>query len=303
MNSLEKRIHGYVSKAHHPQLYNVLVWEKGEIVAECYFNGSESCDRHNIKSVMKSILSVAIGIAQDEGLLDIDDSIGKYIPEFHEKKDPRHANIKIKHLLTMSSGIFWQGGVHYHCPMMDTMRRSGEWIKFIADIPVKERPGSRHNYKEWDVILLSKILSVVSGDCYDYIDNRIYKPLGITSDRWIKSPDGVYYSPAYEKEKEKVSDLTARDMLKIGLLFLRNGMWNGKRILSSEYIREATAPSPTDAGYGFLWWRGKDWYGCRGFGGQTVTVFPDKEKIVVTQAKATNRPLTYDDVIFSEWND
>ncbi len=302
MNSLEKRINEYVSKAHHPQLYNVLVWEKGEIVAECYFNKSEACDRHNIKSVMKSILSVATGIAQDEGLLDIDDSIGKYIPEFHEKRDPRHANIKIKHLLTMSSGIFWQGGVHYHCPMMDAMRRSGEWIEFIADVTVKERPGSRHNYKEWDVILLSKILSVVSGDCYDYIDNRIYKPLGITSDRWIKSPDGVYYSPAFEKEKEKVSDLTARDMMKIGLLFLQNGMWNGERIISSEYIREATEPSPAEAGYGFLWWRGEDWYGCRGFGGQTVTVFPDKEKIVVTQAKATSRPLTYDDVIFGEWN-
>lgn len=301
MNQLERSINKFVKASHHPQINSVLIWEKGEITAECYFNEYTADDRHNIKSVMKSILSIAIGIAQDEGLLSIDDSIGRYIPEFDEKRDPRHKNIKIRYLLTMSSGIFWQGGVHYHCPMMEAMRRSEEWISYIADIAVKERPGSKHNYKEWDVILLSKILSVVSGDAYDFIDSRIYKPLEITSDRWIKSPDGVYYSPALDMEKEIVSALTARDMLKIGLLFLKNGMWNEKRIVSKQYIDEAIEASPQDSGYGFLWWRGVNWYGCRGFGGQTVTVFPERERIVVTQATATSRPLTYDDVIFGEF--
>ena len=59
-------------------------------------------------------------------------------------------------------------------------------------------------------------------------------------------------------------------------------------------------PSPTNPGYGYLWWLGEGWYGARGFGGQTITVFPEKEKIVVTQASVTDRPLSYDDIYFAE---
>ena len=291
-------IHEYMRHAHHPQINSILVWEKGEIAAECYFNHCGAESRHRIKSVVKSILSIAVGIAQDEGLLNIDDPIGKYIPEFDERRDLLHRKIKIRHLLTMSSGIFWQGGVHYHCPQMDAMIRSKMWVDYIADCKVVDLPGSRHNYKEWDVILIAAILSNVTGDCYDFIEDRNYKPLEIKSDRWFKSPDGVYYSVAFDDEKEKWSDLTARDMLKLGLLFYQQGMWKGKRIISKEYIQQAISPSPQDSGYGFLWWLGEGWYGCRGFGGQSVTVMPDKEKIVVTQASVTNRPLEYNDVIF-----
>jgi len=298
MSEFERKIREYVKSAHHPQVNSVLFWENGETIAECYFNRFNEKTRHNIKSVVKSILAIAVGSAQDEGLLHVDDSIARYIPAFDERRDVRHRSIKIRHLLTMSSGIFWQGGVHYHCPMMDAMRRSGSWIDYIADVHVKSTPGSIHNYKEWDVILLAAVLSGVTGDCYDYIDSKIYKPLGITSDRWIQSPDGVYYSPALEPQKERVSALTARDMLKIGMLFLQDGMWEGKRIVSKEYIEEAIAPSPQDCNYGFLWWRGDNWYGCRGYGGQSITVFPEKKRIVVTQASATSRPLSYEDIIF-----
>lgn len=298
MTELEHIIMEYMKGAHHPQVNSILVWEKDEMLAECYFNGFNRESRHNIKSVVKSILSIAIGIARDESLLDLDDPIMKYIPEFTERRDVLHRRITIRHLLTMSSGIFWQGGVHYHCPQMEGMRRSKEWRDYIADCKVNAIPGKVHNYKEWDVILLADILSRVTGDCYDFIDNRIYQPLGIKSDRWYKSSDGVYYSVAIDDEKEKWSDLCARDMLKLGILFYREGIWNDKRIISKDYIDQATAPSPQDAGYGFLWWRGEGWYGCRGYGGQTVTVFPTEGRIVVTQATATNRPLSYNDIVF-----
>lgn len=298
MTELEMKIDDYMKHAHHPQVNSILVWEQKDILAELYYNRCNADSRHPIKSVVKSILSAAIGIAEMDGLLCLGDPIGKYIPEFRDQRDVFHRRITIQHLLTMSSGIFWQGGVHYHCPQMDGMRRSKNWIDYIADCKVVDIPGKRHNYKEWDVILLAQILSCVAGDCYDYINDRLYTPLGIRSERWYQSPDGVYYSVALNEEKEAWSNLTARDMLKLGILFLHNGIWEGKQILSEEYIQKATAPSPQDTGYGFLWWVGDGWYGCRGFGGQTVTVFPERGRIIVTQASVTNRPLSYNDVIY-----
>ena len=300
MNEREFQINELVKSSHHPQLNSVLVWQDGQLQAECYFNGFTAESRHNIKSVVKSILSIGIGIAQDEGLLNVDDKISKYLPEFNEGRDLRHRMITIKHLLTMSSGIFWQGGVHYHCPMMDAMRRSRNWVDYIADCKVTETPGALHNYKEFDVILLSAILSKVTGDAFDYINEKLFNPLEIYNERWIKSPDGVYYSPALDKEEEAVSALTAREILKIGQLFLQKGIWKGKQIISKEYIDSAISPSPQNSNYGYLWWLGEGWYGCRGYGGQAVTVFPEQNKIVVTQATATSRPLAYDDIWFGD---
>ena len=300
MNEREFQINELVKSSHHPQLNSVLVWQDGQLQAECYFNGFTAESRHNIKSVVKSILSIGIGIAQDEGLLNVDDKISKYLMEFNEGRDLRHRMITIKHLLTMSSGIFWQGGVHYHCPMMDAMRRSKNWIDYIADCQVKTTPGTVYNYKEFDVILLSAILSKVTGDAFDYINEKLFNPLEIYNERWIKSPDGIYYSPALDKEEEAVSALTAREMLKIGQLFLQKGIWKGKQIISKEYIEAAVSPSPQNPGYGYLWWLGQDWYGCWGYGGQAVTVFPVQNKIVVTQATATSRPLTYEDIWFGD---
>lgn len=318
MTELDKKIDRYMHEAHHPQLNSILVWEKGELLAERYYNGFGKESRHPIKSVVKSILSIAIGIASDEGRLTIDDPIAKYIPEFAERRDLFHRRITIRHLLTMSSGIFWQGGVHYHCPLMDAMERSKHWVDFIADCKVASIPGTVHNYKEWDVILLAVILSKVAGDCYDFIDQRIYQPLHITSERWYKSPDGAYYSVARCDENEKFSNLSGTDLLKLGILFHQDGVFEEKQIVSKEYVREAISPSPQDPCYGFLWWIGSDyysfperigetgkllrktgeWYACRGYGGQTVTVMKETGRIVVTQATATNRPLSYFDVSF-----
>ncbi len=302
MTESEKIIYEYMEGAHYPQIKSIVLWEKGEIKAECYFNGFNKDSRHNIKSVIKSILSIGTGIAQDKGLLNIDDRICNYLPEFAEQRDVKHRLIKIRHLLTMSSGIFWNGGVHYHCPMMEAMSRSGNWIDYIADCQLKNHPGTEHNYSEFDVILLSAVLTKATGDAFDFINENLFLPLGIQNDRWIKSPDGVYYSPALDKNLEKVSAMRATDMLKLGILFLQKGKWEGKQILSSEYVQQAIAPSPQNENYGFLWWRGPGWYGCRGFGGQTVTVFPEKERVVVTQAHSTSRPLEYNDIIFELLN-
>jgi len=240
-----------------------------------------------------------VEIALDRKLISsLDEPISTYIPEFNKNKEPFHKLITIRHLLTMSSGIFWNGGIHYHCPLMIQMRRSKNWISHISDCMMKDFPGTKYNYKEWDVILLAKILDNTCKDTFDFINENIYKPLEIKSERWFRSDCGVYYSVGTDEENGNTSNLSAHSLLKIGQLFLQDGIYNQKRIVASDYIKEAITPSPNNSGYGYLWWLGKNWYGCRGYGGQSITVFPENERIIVTQATPTSRVMSYDDVIW-----
>jgi CubicO group peptidase (beta-lactamase class C family) len=294
-------IDDYILRKRYRRINSILVWKDGGLLAERYYNGFTESNRNVIKSVAKSIMSVCAGIALDKRLIgSLDEPVCRYIPQFNEGRDMLHRAITIRHLLTMSSGIYFNGGVHYHCPMFDQIRRSGNWISHIAEVAVTDRPGTKFNYKEWDVILLAKTLEAVCGDLYDFLDENLYKPLHIRSGRWYRTDCGVYYSVANADEgaEESTSSLTARDILKIGRLFLNGGVFDGKRIVSEDYVKQAVAPSKCNAGYGFLWWRGEGWYGCRGFGGQNITVVPGKNAVFVMQATPTPRGMGYDDVVW-----
>ncbi len=297
---MDQMIDDFIKRKRYRQVNSVLVYRDGELLAQSYYNGFHPESRNVIKSVAKSVMSICAGIALDKGLFaSLDEPICRYISQFGEGRDPFHSAITIRHLLTMTSGVYWNGGVHYHCPMMTQMRRSGDWISHIADCAVSDMPGTKYCYKEWDVILLAKVLDAVCGDFYDFLKENLYDPLGIGSERWYRTPCSVYYSvgDGGEGKEECRSSLTAQEMLQLGKLFMDGGVFNGKRVVSEAYIRQAVAASECNDGYGYLWWRGDDWYGCRGFGGQSITVVPDKRVVVVTQATPTARGMAYFDLI------
>ncbi|MDE6635252.1 MAG: beta-lactamase family protein [Lachnospiraceae bacterium] len=301
---IEKNIDEYILRRRHRQINSVLLCRDDEVVAGRYYNGFNENSKNVINSVAKSIMSVCTGIALDKGLIQsLDEPVYKYIPEFRECREPLHRMITIRHLLTMTSGIYWNGGVHYHCPMMQQLRTSGDWISHIADCAVSDIPGQKYNYKEWDVILLAKVLDEACGDMFDFMDANLFEPLGIKSERWYKSPCGVYYSVGNGEEADNGTDnetmfkLTAIDMMKIGQLFLHGGTYEGKRIISENYIHQALLPLKCNPNYGFLWWIWEGRYGCLGYGGQSITVFPDDNAVIVTQATPTDRGMAYFDVV------
>lgn len=297
---IDKKIDEYIVSHHYRQINSILVYKDSRIMASRYYNGFNENTKNVIMSVAKSIMAVCTGIALDKGLMkSLDEPIYKYVDEFSEGRDPLHRMITIRHILTMTSGIFWNGGVHYHCPMMNQMRKSGDWVSHIADCAVTDIPGTKHNYKEWDVILLAKVLDQICGDMYDFLYENLFVPLGIESKRWYKSPCGVYYSVGNgeEKDNETKFKMRAVDMLKIGQLFLQDGMFEGKRIISKEYIEQAVSPLESNSNYGYLWWIWGDRYGCRGYGGQRIIVEPKENAIVVIQATPTDRGMGYEDVI------
>lgn len=299
--TLSRELDAYIKQRRYPLVNAVLAEKDGTILLERYYNRFLPESRNHLKSVWKSILAITAGICIDKGIIGgLDDPIASYLPAFARRTHPYHALITVRHLLTMSSGLYWNGGVHYHCPMMTQLLYSDDWIEYLADVAMAERPGMHFVYKEWDVMLLSALIGSAAGrSSYEICKEYLYTPLQINSGIWAQSPCGVSYTVLEGVESQ--SDLCARDMAKIGWLFLQAGRWEGETIVSEAFVREAVTPSAAHAGYGFLWWLFDDHYSGRGFGGQAINVYPNHAGgiIIVLQAKATPSSKGYDDV--SEW--
>jgi CubicO group peptidase (beta-lactamase class C family) len=240
-------------------------------------------------------LSLTLGICVDRGIVNgVGDPIARYIPQFAQGVHRYHEDISIRDLLTMSSGIYWNGGVHYHCPMLEQMRRSKDWAAHIADVAAIDFPGASFVYKEWDVILLSALIGKASGgSAWDVCNAFLYEPLGIAGDRWTRSGCGADY-PSYGGDA--TSDLSARDMAKIGLLILGGGAWEGRRIVSEGYVKAAVTPSEASKNYGYLIWLSDRGYHARGFGGQEVNVYPERNIVAAVQATVTPSSKSYGDI-------
>lgn len=274
---------------------SVLVVKNGCIVYERYFNKFTEHSKNPMKSIWKSILAILTGICLEKGWIQsLDEPIANYLPEFRQGIHPYHYVITIRHLLTMSSGIYWNGGVHYHCPMVAQMMRTRDWIAHLADTAVSDYPGTRHLYKEWDVLLLSAVIGKAYGKpSYDLCEKFLFTPLSISSCRWPKSPCDVSYTVMQGEEQ---SDLTARDLAKLGLLVLNNGVVGDERIVSESYLKEMTTPGTINESYGYLWWIFQDGYGCKGFGGQEINVLPYANMVTVIQATPSSSNKVYRDI-------
>ncbi len=291
LNSLDD----YITERRYRLINSVLLYENDNLIFERYYNRFTPESRNQIKSVWKSILSLTLGICLDKGMIgSLDDPIRLYLPAFNEEIHPYQKHITIRHLLTMSSGIYWNGGIHYHCPMFEQLRRSRNWAEHIADIQMKALPGSFFQYKEWDVILLSAVIGAVcGGSSWEVCDKYLYQPLEIKSDKWTQTKCGVDF-PSYDTDS--TSDLSARDLSKIGLLMLRGGMWHAEQIVSEEYVKEAVSPSDTNSGYGLFWWLSDKGYHAQGFGGQELNIYPGMNLVAVIQATVTPSGRGYGDI-------
>lgn len=303
---LEKELDDYIRRNHYRLINSVLLFKDDQFMVERYHNGFTERSRNHIKSVWKSILALGIGICLDKGLIgSLEDPISKYLQEFDGRGDPRHRLIRIRDILSMSSGIYWNGGVHYHCPMVTQCFRSGNIREYISDIQMSHASGTVFQYKEWDALLASMVLAQASGrNPFDFCREYLYGPLEIESGRWFTFPDGVCYTipgnalHGVDGEAEEAkSDLSARDMAKLGILFLQQGVFNGKRIVSEGYLKQVVTSSAAEPEYGLFVWLGDGWYGFRGYGGQEVTVIPDRNLVFVIQATPTASAKSYGDVL------
>jgi len=252
-----------------------------------YYQGR---DVHTLQSVTKSIASTAIGIALGRG--EVKSLDAPFLPWFKDKDvsrvDARLHRATLADLLTMRSGIEWH---EQDRPLDETnttvqLEWSKDWIQFTLNQPMDADPGTKWVYNSGGSQLLSGIIRAATGRFIDdYANEFLFRPIGIRDFSWKKTPTG-------HPDTEGGLYLAAPDLARIGYLYLRDGMWNGRRILPASWVKNATtrhakAIAP-NWDYGFQWWltsrNGVDIWAGRGFGGQLLVVIPARDTVAVVNA-------------------
>jgi CubicO group peptidase (beta-lactamase class C family) len=244
---------------------------------------------HNLQSVSKSVTSALIGIAIGRG--EIPGADAKMMPYFYAFKtrpDPRRERMTLRDVLTMTAGIRWdEESAEYTDPANNcaAMEGKSDWIQYVLDQPMAEEPGEAFVYNSGATELLSYLISKATGkEADDYAKEHLFTPLGIDF-YWKRTPKGL-------ADTEGGLYLTPRDLAKIGYLFLKDGMWDGKRVLPEGWARDSTrwhvTTNESSYGYGYQWWvmprKGPgsyDAYAAWGIGGQLLIVVPELELICV----------------------
>ena len=279
-----------------PDAFSLLVVKNGYLVFEKYYSWGSREKYAEVHSVTKSFTSALIGIALDKGYLNsVDQKLIEFFPEYiTDELDPRKKEISLKHLLTMSAGFRWDD----RGPSMRNWYTSSDWLKFAIQLPQENNPGDVFNYNSSISHLLSIILSKsTKTSTLDFANQNLFKPLGISS-YWHQDPQG-YYIGGFGL------GLSARDLAKIGFLYLNDGFWNGQSIVPEYWVKESTDqqiqafshPIYGTFGYGYQWWV-KKVDGCNSFRawgrrGQFIVIVPKLDLvIVVTSETAMPHPPT-----------
>lgn len=277
----------YVSTFEDLKTVAFLVVKDEKIVFEKYWDGYSADSKSNSFSMAKSIVSLLIGIAIDEGYIkSVDQLVGDFLPEFHEGDK---AKITIRHLLEMSSGLSWDEA--YSSAF--SMTTKGYYGKDLASLvltqeAVKE-PGKFYDYKSGNSQLLAIILERATRQkVSSYASEKLWKPMGASHD--------AFWSLDRSNGVEKAFccfNTNARDFARFGQLMLFSGNWYGHQLVSESYVMQSLAPAihlTDDTGekvdyYGWQWWlvnhKGHAIYYMRGINGQYVFVVPNLRTVIV----------------------
>ncbi len=270
-------------------LHSLLVIRNGCVVLEAYWPPYHRDQKHYLNSATKAVLSALIGVAIHDGRLREDDFVTSYFPEHVAvDADPRKRRIRIKHLLTMSSGIFWPQTRSINTS--DEMGRSSDWVRFILDRPMAAEPGSVTNYSNGDSHLLSAILQKATGTTgLDFARKQLFEPLGISDVAWDSDPQGRSIGSA-------ALQMRPVDMAKFGSLYLSYGEWERRRVVERAWVEKsltAHVKMPTSGGpadYGYYWWLYPDrgLFEAWGGAGQRIGILRDVQVVVVMTADVPN---------------
>lgn len=291
------------------KIHSVLVVKNDQLIIEEYFKGYLADEPHDLRSTTKSIRSILLGIAIDQGYIEnINDPISKYLKSHVPNKnlDERKKNITVKNLLTMSSGLDCNDWDKKSKGQEDKVYKKKDWLQYTLDLPMVNKPGTVSNYCSMGAIMIAEIISQATGMTIDkFADKNLFQPLGITNVSWGHTSNKEVNFSA------KRLYMTSRDLAKIGQLILRNGEWNGKQVVTEKWIEESTSPKTKITGidYGYFWWNIpfniKDKVviskTATGNGGQYIFVIPELDMVVVFTGGAYNSEG--DKIPFSLLND
>jgi len=242
-----------------PGLHSLVIVRHGYAAIEEYFNGSAPSQVHTMQSVSKSVTSLVAGIAIGEGKLSTSTRIFDLLPQYDTliRGDERKRQITIGHLLEMRSGINYYETPYSGSPHERLNTSRSDWAAIALGESMNAVPGELWQYNSGGVIALAAALQkATAARFYAYAREKLFQPLGITTQYWIVSP--------YDSLPHTGGGLNMRatDLARIGYLVLRRGNWNGTQVVPAQWIEESTRERvqppwrlgnyPT--GYGYLWW-------------------------------------------------
>jgi CubicO group peptidase (beta-lactamase class C family) len=287
--------------------FAVLVVQGGNVVAERYHGALEHFDREPTPvtaetpllswSMAKSMLQAVVGLLVGDGRLDLDAPAA--VPEWADPDDPRHA-ITLRQLLAMRDGLDFRED-YVDDRVSDVMQMlwgegQADMAHFAADRPLAAAPGTRFNYSSGTSNLISGVVAraVGPGEPYArFLHERLFGPIGMRSADPEFDEAGTWVASSYVRT-------TARDYARFGLLYLRDGMWDGVRILPSGWVDYArtmvSIDDPADPSpHGAHWWgvRGDTLedpdplgtFRASGYEGQTITICPALDLVLVRLGK------------------
>jgi CubicO group peptidase (beta-lactamase class C family) len=269
-----------------PRLRSLLISHNGELVLEEYFNGGSPRRATNVKSVSKSVMSALVGIAIEQGHVDgLHQPIADYYAERISAEElATKGTITIGNLLSMQAGLETTSFYNYGAWVL-----SDDWVEFALRQPVLSPPGTRMHYSTGNTHLLSAIITESTGQStLEFARDVLAEPLGFHLAEWPQDPNGIYFGG-------NNMELTPRQMLAFGELYLNNGQADGRQVIPESWIDRSLQPqvrSPRnqERQYGYGWWI-RDMAGVRtvyawGYGGQFILLVRDLGLVVVTTSSS-----------------
>lgn len=266
--------HKKITNYSYPHSESLLALYKGRLIHEWYADGFNNKTEFAMMSMTKTVVSIILGIAIKEGYVrSIKQSILDFYPEAKQyiKANNCKNNLTIEHLITMTSGL----------------KDDSEW-RLATDTGLagllrtqSNPPGKKFKYISVNYHILACALQrVLKRDLYDFAKERIFDPLGITSVKWSKMSDG-------SRQGNGGMTMTARDMLRLGNLWLNNGRWGDKQIVSANYIKQQTPRTKAPYAFGSPFWN-NTWFPfsfmgsfeSRGHKGQFISIYTNGLVIV-----------------------
>ncbi len=261
-------------REHRWNVFGAEVYERGRLIRDF----GDTRDAHEIYSVTKSVLSVAMGIAKDRGLIDFERPVTRYIPPWYigrmsSRQKETWEKIKLRRLMTMSvTGL--------------PFRAEGcDWLAFSLGVPIPRPDEKMFHYSNISAYLAGVALTEAIGkDAGRLIEEEIFAPLGIDDYVLGRSPEGYFYGASGMK-------MSVHSLSAIGLMLLDGGRHRGKQIVSQEYIRAAVSPlqANREGGYGYFFWKYRDGFSMHGKLKQRCYVLP-KRGLVITYLSDIDDP-------------
>ena len=274
---------------------SVVVLQRDSILLEEYYNGAARESLHDVRSVGKTFASTLLGMAIADGYLESErQQLGTFYDlDEYDNYDERKASIALYDLLTMSSAFLGDDADPDSPGNEELMYPTEDWVRFTLNLPVDPSTERRWKYFTAGVVVLGDILDQHVPDGLEaYAERRLFAPLGITSQVWQHTPQGVANTAGGLQ-------LTSLDFAKYGLLYALGGRWKGAQLLPKAWIdksftRQIAITDRPQEYYGYLFWnktyradgRELETYYCAGNGGNKIFVFPNEDLVVVVTATA-----------------